>query len=197
MSVRVIRREEYGRSKWSGGETREIAIYPESAKYSDRNFIWRLSSATVEIEESSFTDFTGFKRIIMIIDGAMTLEHKNHGSAQLEPFWPHSFQGEWITKSFGKATDFNLIMKESCSGSLKAISLMGSDKFVISPCEEGYHHIYYLAKGEIEAEFNGGHYILSEGDSLCISTDFEKAYELKLYNRSEVEVKIIAASIKR
>ena len=35
-------------SHWSGGQTAEIALWPPQSSYADRNFLWRLSSATVE-----------------------------------------------------------------------------------------------------------------------------------------------------
>ena len=40
-------------STWSGGKTIQIAISPEGAAYADRDFLWRVSSATVELDESA------------------------------------------------------------------------------------------------------------------------------------------------
>ena len=52
----VLKKEEnYSVSEWSGGKTKELAIYPPKCRYADRDFIFRLSSATVELDESDFT----------------------------------------------------------------------------------------------------------------------------------------------
>ncbi len=45
-------------STWSGGTTTELFIYPEVAEYSERNFDFRISTATVEVEESNFYSTT-------------------------------------------------------------------------------------------------------------------------------------------
>ena len=55
MKKRIFKEENYKLSKWSGGSTRELAIYPANAEYLDRDFLWRLSSADSDKEESSFT----------------------------------------------------------------------------------------------------------------------------------------------
>ena len=45
-------------SKWSGGTNTQVAIAPEGAVYADRDFLWRLSSARVELEHSAVPDPT-------------------------------------------------------------------------------------------------------------------------------------------
>ena len=57
MKYSIIQKDKtnYSTSAWSGGATTEIRIMPEGSRYADREFLWRLSSATVEVEESTFT----------------------------------------------------------------------------------------------------------------------------------------------
>ena len=55
MKKHIYTEDNYKLSRWSGGNTRELAIYPEGAEYLDRDFLWRLSSADSDKEESSFT----------------------------------------------------------------------------------------------------------------------------------------------
>ena len=69
MKKRIYGKEQFNIGKWSGGETSEYAIYPESAKYIDRDFIWRLSSASVDVEESVFTKLPDYDRILMVLEG--------------------------------------------------------------------------------------------------------------------------------
>ena len=52
MKINIKGPEEYTVSQWAGGATTQLYIYPEHADYSRRDFIFRLSSATVECERS-------------------------------------------------------------------------------------------------------------------------------------------------
>ena len=54
-------------SQWSGGVTRELAIFPFGSSYADRTFMVRLSSADINQEISVFTDLPGYTRLIMAI----------------------------------------------------------------------------------------------------------------------------------
>ena len=57
MSNKMIlkKAEDFVTSKWSGGSTTELYIYPPQAVYREGNFKCRISSATVEVEKSDFT----------------------------------------------------------------------------------------------------------------------------------------------
>ena len=50
-------------STWSGGTTTQLAIAPEGAVYAERSFLWRVSSATVELETSDFTPLPDYNRL--------------------------------------------------------------------------------------------------------------------------------------
>jgi uncharacterized protein len=52
--MKIIKWDDCKLSKWSGGETREYVIYPGVSNVADRNFDIRISSATVELESSTF-----------------------------------------------------------------------------------------------------------------------------------------------
>ncbi|MEL7633916.1 MULTISPECIES: HutD family protein [Sporomusa] len=120
-SVEIIRKMDQTTSDWSGGTTTQIAIYPKYAAYSERNFIWRLSSASVDSEKSIFTSLPEFWRLIMVLEGEMKLEHEGHHSVKLGPFEQDSFSGAWTTTSFGKVRDFNLMLAAGSVGQLTAI----------------------------------------------------------------------------
>ena len=51
---------DYQISTWSGGQTTQLFLSPEGGSYPDRTFDFRLSTATVEVEKSNFTDLTGY-----------------------------------------------------------------------------------------------------------------------------------------
>ena len=122
-NIELIKQQEQTTSDWSGGTTTQIAIYPKQAVYAERNFTWRISSARVDLEESTFTSLPGIQRLIMVLEGEMKLEHTDHHSIYLKPFEQDSFSGDWTTKSFGKVRDFNLMLAEGSDGKLTPVTL--------------------------------------------------------------------------
>ena len=49
-------------SKWSGGTTAQLMIFPESSEYKDRDFDFRISVATIDDETSVFTSLPDYHR---------------------------------------------------------------------------------------------------------------------------------------
>ncbi len=111
-------------SEWSGGTTTEIFIYPPDAAYKDRDFLFRISTASVELESSDFTDLPDYDRIIASIDGTMELTHGGSGASfTVRPLESvHYFDGGVPTHCEGKATDLNLMLRKGMvSGSLRFV----------------------------------------------------------------------------
>ena len=72
--MEIIRKEDFKTSVWSGGLTREVCILPSvGSSLQERNFDLRVSSAVIHVKESTFSDFTGFTRLILCLDGDITL----------------------------------------------------------------------------------------------------------------------------
>lgn len=103
-------------SKWSGGITKELYIYPEHCDFKKRDFKFRISTATTEVEESTFTKFNNMNRVISILQGKMNLKHLDHGEVTIDPYEIHRFSGDWTTYSKGRVTDFNLIINNNGRG---------------------------------------------------------------------------------
>ena len=59
----------------------------------------------------------------MVLHGNLKLIHEDHHSVDLSPFEVDSFSGNWTTKSYGKVTDFNLMLSKDFTGNINAISL--------------------------------------------------------------------------
>jgi len=118
MKYQLHKKEDYTVSRWTGGETTETAIWPASAKYIDRNFIWRLSSATVELDESDFSRLEDYDRVLMVLEGEVVLSHDGQRVARLKELEQDRFDGGWKTKSFGRITDFNLMVRKGNEGYL-------------------------------------------------------------------------------
>ncbi len=127
MKYHVIDKAHQKTTNWSGGSATEIFIYPENASYAERQFSWRVSSATVEKEASDFTPLYGIKRWILPFDAPLLLKHKNQQKPLYEilikPYEAHCFKGDWDTKSIGVTRDFNLMLREGSYGILKHFKL--------------------------------------------------------------------------
>lgn len=115
MSIDILTYSTESIQPWSGGTTQELFIYPKTATAQDRNFDFRISTATVEVEESTFTNYQGYLRKLMVLEGELTILHENHYSIQLLPFEQDSFSGDWNSTSKGKVRDFNVIYKPHLS----------------------------------------------------------------------------------
>ena len=120
--MKHLSEDDYKVSTWSGGKTTELAIAPEGAGYGDRDFLWRLSSATVDLDESDFTELPDYDRLITPLDGVMTLTHNGGEPIELNPGDVDGFDGAWHTHSVGRCTDFNLMLrKEQCDGQITVL----------------------------------------------------------------------------
>jgi environmental stress-induced protein Ves len=53
MCAKLLKSNPQNTAKWSGGETTELFISPEGSSYKKRDFDFRLSTATVEVNQSS------------------------------------------------------------------------------------------------------------------------------------------------
>jgi len=130
---------------WAGGTSTEMFIYPSDGSFVDRNFTFRISSATVEVEQSNFTFFEGITRHLMILKGELELIHVNRYSKVLSVYEQDTFSGEWETKSIGKVTDFNLMLKNGAEGNLKHFGLnLGEMKKLEINAK---YNFAYVAKG--------------------------------------------------
>lgn len=166
MKCKIIRKNVINTGLWSGGSTSQLYMYPENGDYGTRNFQWRISTATVEVEKSNFTKLPGVNRILMILDGQLALEHRGHHKINLKPLEQDYFQGDWETTSFGRVTDFNLMFKEGYSGKVVAFD----DKAAVDLSK---HYaitgetslVLYIYKGS----FTLKDMILESGDVLVIS----------------------------
>lgn len=122
-TIRRIAPEEYTASRWSGGTTTQIAIAPAGAVYAERDFLWRTSSATVELETSDFTSLPDYERFLSTLRGTIRLTHGEE-TLELNPGSVHRFDGGAPTRSEGACTDFNLMLRKGrCAGQMVCLRL--------------------------------------------------------------------------
>ena len=122
--MKIIRKNDTKTTEWSGGTTTELAICPEGAVYADRDFIWRLSSAVVQDEKSTFTALPDYMRLITTRKGNLRMKHDAGAWYELEPGQAARFDGASETVSEGVVTDFNLMMRKGMAdGEIEAVKL--------------------------------------------------------------------------
>ncbi|MHC1721076.1 MAG: HutD family protein [Clostridiaceae bacterium] len=197
--IGIVKKSQYKTTEWSGGTTTELLIYPGESKYSDRSFKWRISSAEVEASESTFTYLPGIARHIMIIDGQVILVHENRYKKTLGPFEQDSFMGDWKTKCYGKATDFNLMLADGFTGKLDVHFIDEGEKIDIllsNGDADKITNVLYTLNGNLDISINGQKFKLEEKDLFYITRFHgEEKGMLKLINRSEQKLVVIMAVI--
>ncbi len=103
---------------WANGTSTELFVYPADGNFQTRDFTFRISTATVEAEETTFSDFSGLTRILLPLKGRLTLIHEGRYTKVLEPFEQDQFNGAWQTRSKGKVQDFNVIFNKQTSATV-------------------------------------------------------------------------------
>lgn len=112
MDWKLLTRADYAASGWSGGTTTQLAIAPEGADYAGRNFLWRLSSATVELDHSTFTPLPDYNRFLSVLEGEIRLRVDGGAPAPLVPGQVIAFDGGVPVESWGQCVDFNLMVRK-------------------------------------------------------------------------------------
>ncbi|MEW9080449.1 HutD family protein [Terrisporobacter glycolicus] len=193
--IKIIKKEELSTSKWSGGTTTQLYIYPENELYENRNFKFRISSAKVDLEESTFTKLSNIKRKIMILDGKLKLVHENHHEITLEKFDQDTFYGDWNTKSYGKVTDFNLMLNKNTDGIIEHINL---ENEITIDYDNNYKYdnlteVFYIVKGKINISINDESEFLKDGDAAIIKN--RDKLNIKLENNDTFNSHIIRTKV--
>ncbi len=112
MDWKLLTKSDYVTTRWSGGTTTQLAIAPEGAVYADRDFLWRLSSATVELDHSDFTPLPDYDRFLSVLEGEIQLKIDAREPFPLVPGELVAFDGGAPVESWGKCVDFNLMVRK-------------------------------------------------------------------------------------
>lgn len=140
-NITLLKSNDFQVSDWSGGKTKQLYLSPPTGHYSKRDFDYRLSTATVELAESQFSDLSGFHRILMSLDHTLHLHNASRQEKTvLAPFTPYFFEGSDSITSRGTCTDFNLIYSDHYQGQMLTIS----DREELSQ-DEAIQFIYALS----------------------------------------------------
>ena len=202
--MRHLRPADYTVSEWSGGRTVQLSIGPEGERYADRKFLWRISSATVELETSEFTALPDYERLIVPIRGEMILSHNGGEEILLRPFDVHRFDGADLTISKGKCTDFNLMLRKGkVTGEMRAIRLGSGGQQRITPEMPGDTVLLYLAEGTARVQAVGGavngelpELTLMAGESVVLGLEDYVSGEVIPENAQDVGLELLASDDK-
>ena len=166
MNATRVTSDRFVRQAWKngGGSTTELA-----REGSGERWLWRLSIAEVE-RSGPFSDFTGYERTILLLEGAgMELEVGGTVAVTLsERYRPFTFDGGAATTCTlldGAVRDFNLIVdRERGAGS---VEVGGADRFGDVRIESRWALAYAL-RGSMRAALPGFEGLLAPGELLRI-----------------------------
>lgn len=161
-------------STWKGGKTEQLCIVPGNASLQERNFDLRISSATIDLERSEFSDFRGYRRYLMKLEGDITLliDDKTINIKRDEAF---EFMGDEKVISISKepSRDFNVIIKKDKKAD---ISIKENEKLNTNKGE----YIFSLEKAKINGK-DVDKYALYETDDENINLEGRFIY-IKIIN---------------
>ena len=175
FEIHQLTSTDYIDSTWSGGQTRQVYIFPPTSHYGDRNFDYRISTATVELASSVFTSLPAYERHLMTLDKEIKLIHTDSQNVvSLAPYQPYSFSGADPIESQGTCTDFNLIHSPYYEGMIEALP---ANQKVFS--RKGKNHLFYFLDNQT-VEIDHELYDLHKGDSLLVTSTTQET-ELVLH----------------
>lgn len=179
MTIQHTKKIDLQTSLWSGGTTSQLAIFPPQSSYAKRDFLFRLSSARVDSETSKFTVLPNISRVIMILKGTLKLTHKDRYTTNLNPFETDQFQGDWITTSKGKVTDFNLMMAPGTEGEVEHIKISPPQGISFTLINEHVIMAFYAFQGQFTLSCKGQTLQVEPGD-IVQTFGQQKEYSIKI-----------------
>lgn len=140
MNIIQLTEKDFKTGNWAGGTTTQFFIYPPTSNYEKRNFILRISSATIDTDKSEFTPLPNVQRFIASLSGNLKISHDEKYFIKLKPYEIYTFDGGIKTISEGKVKDFNVMVKAGVEASVKNFFLNASSllKFDIAKNELGW-----------------------------------------------------------
>lgn len=188
MNISIFESHHFYTTKWSGGSTTQLYISPADANYADRNFDVRISSAKVEVENSTFTSLPGVNRKLMILEGEMTIHHQDQYSKHLKQFDVDSFSGDWHTTAIGTCRDFNVMIRGNIQSELYCLHVAADGTTNIN-LEKQWKTMYlYLLSGELFLEIDKREYHIKKDNLMIVKNICQFSFPLETSNHCQVVV---------
>lgn len=170
MKHQLIHKSTLKPAVWDGGETFEYFIFPENSVYSQRNFLFRISSASIHKIPSDFTRFNAYKRFLVMLDNPLKINRngKDENYRKNEVF---TFNSSDKIISYSTGNDFNLMVSEEINFSEVKITNALSE----------IHHDFVccFALENCSIRFNEKELSLQTSDLLLIQNSEKSLIDLK------------------
>lgn len=195
MSLRVFRANEVVLSKWSGGTSQQYYVYPENTTYAERNFAFRISVATAELDTAmSYSYLPGITRHLVMLEGVSRVTHVGQYEVVMHPYEEIDvFDGSWSSSAIGKVTDLNLMLTKGSNGKMTVIENSG-EVWAENMCERptGLQHTALFCGAERAVIVIGG--VITElfkGDLLLWEApDLKLPMQVQLYGGKMVKIDV-------
>jgi len=182
MKITKISKDTLIPTIWDGGETFEYYIYPENALYANRDFLFRISAATITKVPSTFTKFKNYQRFLVMLDNDLNIN--NNGKE--ESYTPNDvfkFDSNSGITSYTKGNDFNLMVSKN---------LEKADLFFLNDTIQlKQSFIFLFALNDTLVEVNNEMINLKKTDLLLIENNNQSDILLKTENSILVGTLII------
>jgi len=174
MKVYQISKNNISPNRWDGGLTFEYFIFPVGSVYSNRNFDFRISSATIDKIPSNFTKFEGYQRYLVMLDNDLQLERNGINEAYQKHEIFEFISSDEVT-SFSKGSDFNLMLHSKfCKHRTQLINenCISTEKWII---------LFSLQSTKLYVDRQ--EFILNDFDCLVIDNFENKSIPIKIQNQ--------------
>lgn len=187
MRINILKSDDFKTTNWGDGTTTELFIHPKNTELKKLNFDFRLSKAVVLKETSKFSTLPGVHRKLMVLNGKITLNHKNHHSKTVEKFEIDAFQGDWDTTSNGLCSDFNLMTTKEKESKLYGLSLPNSSTSTHVISKNLKWFFMYIEEGSLTLNTSETSFEAFKGD-LCAITDFNTTTNITIKTTENSEL---------
>lgn len=181
IKFKIYKKDDYKTSEWIGGTTIELGIQPNFANYGEQRFTWRISSANVDTEESTFSSLPDYDRVLIVLKGEVVLVHKEIRVARLAQYEQDRFSGAYETKSFGKIKDFNLMVRKGNEGFSEVLTIDKEYRTLKMQQIDEYSkmsQVFYCVEGFCVVNFNNDSCLVKEGELLVVNCNYGDIEEL-------------------
>lgn len=169
MEVTQVRKKDLKPDLWAGGQTFQYFIYPEGKKYIDRDFDFRISSATIEQSPSHFTRFEGYHRYLVMLDNKLALR-RNGREENYEKMQLFAFNSSDVIETYSIGTDFNLMVANKYNTVNSGIS-------TLNEITSGSFCVVFSIE-EMQVSVDGTFFHLAPFDVLLIANQDGRAFRI-------------------
>jgi environmental stress-induced protein Ves len=164
MNIKIISKNDITPSFWDGGKTYEYFISPANSNFAARDFEFRISSASIEKIPSSFTNFKGYQRYLVMLDNELKVNRNGVDEvySEKEIF---EFDSTDSIQSFSLGNDFNLMIKREGSPFDLEVKTLNND------LESSFVFIFTLE--ETSVKINQQEFKLNLNDLLVVENEAE------------------------